>query len=102
MNYESLDHQVQQAVSAFMSQYSQTQQVVLRQSLITELERLEHHLIQLRSCDSFSDLKHQFIGMTSYLALRDIFNIVNLTSLDIFKVQVHLLLKVVKEETHGQ
>lgn len=102
MRSNALESQVRRAVWIFMSQYSPVQQQVLRRALLTELDCLHHQLMQLTLGESIAELKHSFLGITRCLALHETLSVPSITSVDPLLARVRLLLKVVREENHGQ
>ncbi|MCH7421387.1 MULTISPECIES: hypothetical protein [Shewanella] len=102
MNNHGLEHQVKQALSVFLAQYQQPQQQVLRRALLIELERMSLQLMSLNAEECFSDLRHEFLGMTSYLGLDETLCVSNLASVSAFNTQIQLLLNAVKEQDNGE
>ncbi|MCL1089401.1 hypothetical protein L2744_07180 [Shewanella profunda] len=93
---------MQEALVTFLHQYNPEQQRHLRQTLLAELQRILLELEQLKlsdhkSNDHFSRLKHEFIGITGYLQLREVLLQHDSDDPALLRSQVRSLLNVVVE-----
>lgn len=102
-----LMHKVmQEALVTFLHQYNLEQQRHLRQTLLAELQRILLELEPLKPSDQestahLSKLKHEFMGITGYLQLKEVLLQQDSDELALLRSQVGSLLSVVVDHCHA-